>query len=109
LMLLVSSAGATAVAVFLTGLGFSGIYPLSVAIVGRYSKSGVAVGAVTTGGGVGSFTFPFLMAVLAETVGLRGGFWFYLGLAIVLVALSGALIRMTSRADTSGKNAARSL
>jgi len=49
------------------------------------------------------------MAVLAETVGLRGGFWFYLGLAIVLVALSGALIRMTSRADTSGKNAARSL
>jgi fucose permease len=108
LVLVVSSTWATAVAVFLTGLGFSGIYPLSVAIVGRYSKSGVAVGAVTTGGGIGSFTFPFLMAVLAETVGIRGGFWFYLGLAIVLVALAAAIIRMTGRAETSGKSAAGS-
>jgi len=107
-MLMVRSTWATAVAVFLTGLGFSGIYPLSVAIVGRFSRSGVAVGAVTTGGGVGSFTFPFLMAILAETVGIRGGFWFYLGLVIVLVALAGAIIRMTGRARASGKSTASS-
>jgi len=97
MVLLVSSTWATAVAVLLTGLGFSGIYPLCVAIVGRYHRSGVAVGAVTTGGGVGSFTFPFLMAVLAQTVGIRGGFLFYLGLAIVLVGLAAAIIRLTGR------------
>ncbi len=95
MVLLVTSPWASALAVFLTGLGFSGIYPLSIAIVGRYHKSGVAVGAVTTGGGVGSFTFPFLMAVLAQTMGIRGGFWFYLGLAAVLVAFAAAIVRMT--------------
>jgi fucose permease len=106
MVLLVSSTWATAAAVFLTGLGFSGIYPLCVAIVGRYHRSGVAVGAVTTGGGVGSFTFPFLMAVLAQTIGIRGGFWFYLGLTVVLVGLAAAIIRMTSRMPASEKSAA---
>jgi fucose permease len=106
MVLLVSSTWATAVAVLLTGLGFSGIYPLCVAIVGRYHRSGVAVGAVTTGGGVGSFTFPFLMAVLAQTVGIRGGFLFYLGLTIVLVGLAAAIIRLTSSAADPQASAA---
>lgn len=49
LILLATSTWGVAIAVFLTGLGFSGIYPLSIAIVGRFNKSGMAVGAVTTG------------------------------------------------------------
>ncbi len=106
MVLLVSSTWATAVAVFLTGLGFSGIYPLSVAIVGRYHRSGVAVGAVTTGGGIGSFTFPFLMAVLAQTVGIRGGFLFYLGLTVVLVAIAAGIIRLTRSKVEPGASAA---
>ena len=97
LILLAGSRWAVGIAVFLTGLGFSGIYPLSIAILGRFNKSGMAVGAVTTGGGIGSFTFPFLMAVLAQTVGIRGGFWFYLALGIVLVGLAAAIIGVTSR------------
>jgi fucose permease len=108
LVLLATSTWATAAAVFLTGLGFSGIYPLSVAIVGRYHRSGVAVGAVTTGGGVGSFTFPFLMAVLAQTIGIRGGFWFYLGLTVVLIGLAAAIIRMTNRLGAQQKSTAES-
>ncbi|HVP18580.1 MAG TPA: MFS transporter [Spirochaetia bacterium] len=107
LVLLVTSPWAVAIAVFLTGLGMSGIYPLSIAIVGRFNKSGMAVGAVTTGGGVGSFTFPFLMALLAQTVGIRGGFWFYLALAVVLVGLAAAIIRMTSRQSAPERNSRR--
>jgi hypothetical protein len=37
------------------------------------------------------------MAVLAQSVGLRGGFWFYLGLDLVMVGLSVVLIRMLAR------------
>jgi fucose permease len=96
-VLLVRSPAAVAVGVLLAGLGSSGVYPLLMAIVGRYFKSGVAVGTAATGGAMGSFVFPFLMAVLAQTVGLRGGFWFYLGLDLVMVALSVALIRMVAK------------
>jgi fucose permease len=96
-VLLVSSTAAVAVGVFLAGLGLSALYPLVMAIVGRYFKSGFAVGTVATGGGLGSFTFPFLMAVVSESIGLRGGFWFYLGLTLVLVVLSLAIVAMVKR------------
>lgn len=96
-VLLVSSTAAVAVGVFLTGLGLSALYPLVMAMVGRYFKSGFAVGTVATGGGLGSFTFPFLMAVVSESIGLRGGFWFYLGLTFVLVVLSLAVLAMVKR------------
>jgi fucose permease len=88
---------AVAVGVFLTGLGFSGLYPLSMTVVGRSFKSGIAVGTAATGGGIGSFTFPFLMAVLAEAFGVQGGFFFYLGLTLALVVLSLVLIGMAKR------------
>jgi fucose permease len=96
-MLLVRSQAAATVGVLLAGLGSSGVYPLLMAIVGRYFKSGVAVGTAATGGAMGAFVFPFLMAVLAQTVGLTGGFWFYLGLDVVMIGLSVALIRMLAR------------
>ena len=93
-MLLVRSPAAVAVGVFLAGLGSSGVYPLLMAIVGRNFKSGVAVGAATTGGAMGAFVFPFLMAVLSQSVGVAGGFWFYLGLDLAMVALAAALLRI---------------
>jgi fucose permease len=96
-VLLASSSVAVAVGVFLTGLGMSALYPLVMTLVGRWFKSGVAVGTVATGGGLGSFTFPFLMAVVSESIGLRGGFWFYLGLTLVLVVLSLAIVAMAKR------------
>jgi fucose permease len=101
-VLLASSTAAVAVGVFLTGLGLSALYPLVMAMVGRYFKSGFAVGAAATGGGLGSFTFPFLMAVLSESVGLRGGFWFYLGLTLLLVVLSLAIVAVAKRTPVRG-------
>jgi fucose permease len=102
-MLLVRSQAAVTVGVLLAGLGSSGVYPLLMAIVGKYFKSGVAVGTAATGGAMGAFVFPFLMAVLAQSVGLTGGFWFYFGLDVVMVVLSLALIRMVGRAAAPGE------
>ncbi|HUJ74378.1 MAG TPA: MFS transporter, partial [bacterium] len=82
------SQGGAAAGIFLAGLGFSGIYPLAMAIVGASFKSGMAIGTAATGGGIGSFSFPFLMAVMAERIGLRGGFWFYAALSACLAALA---------------------
>jgi fucose permease len=96
-VLLVSSTAAVAVGVFLTGLGLSALYPLVMTLIGRWFKSGFAVGTAATGGGLGSFTFPFLMAVVSESIGLRGGFWFYLGLTLVLVVLSLAIVAVAKR------------
>jgi fucose permease len=92
--LLVHSAAAVAGAFILVGLGCSGFYPLAMTVVGRYHKSGIAVGAVTSGGAVGSVIFPFVMAVLSQTMGMRGGFWFYLGMNGVMVVLTVVLVRL---------------
>jgi len=93
LLLLARSVPAVAGAVVLAGLGCSGFYPLAISVVGRYYKSGVAIGTAVTGGAAGSVAFPFLMALLSQSVGMRGGFWFYLALSLVLVGLTGALAR----------------
>jgi fucose permease len=76
------------VSLFLTGLGYSGIYPLVMNIAGRRYRGGLAVGFISTGGGIGSFVFPFLLAFLADRVGLRGGFLFSLSLNCILVVSS---------------------
>jgi fucose permease len=94
LMLLVRSTAAIAAALFLAGLGLSGFYPLGMSVVGRYYKSGVAVGMATAGGGAGSVIFPLLMSVLSQAVGIRGGFWFYFCLNCVLVILAVVLVRL---------------
>lgn len=93
MFLLLHSMVAAGIFVFLTGLGYSAIYPLVMALVGKHFKSGVAVGTASTGGGIGSFTFPFVIAVLFEVVGLRGGFGIYIIINILLVGISLAIIR----------------
>jgi fucose permease len=78
---------------FLTGFGYSGIYPLVMNIVGSRYKTGAAVGFISTGGGVGSLVFPFALAFLADRIGLRGAFFFCLFLNGVLFVLSAALCK----------------
>jgi fucose permease len=97
LMLLARNPYLVALWIFFTGLGFSGIYPLVMVMVGRRFKSSVAIGTAGTGGGIGSFTFPFLMAILAQEVGIRGGFIFYLGVSALLAALAGLIVWITRR------------
>ncbi|HTO24149.1 MAG TPA: MFS transporter, partial [Spirochaetia bacterium] len=100
-MLLARSTPAVAVAVFAAGLGSSGFYPLGMSLLGRDFRSTVAVGTAATGGAGGAIAFPFLMAVVSQSVGIRSGFWFYFGMALLLVALSASLVGMVRRRGVS--------
>ncbi len=102
IMVVSRSSAAAAVSVLFAGLGSSGIYPLVMALVGKYFKSGVAVGTAATGGGVGSFTFPFLLAVISQALGLRSGFLFPVLLNVALAALAVAIMKGISRSKRGG-------
>ena len=65
--------------VFLAGLGCSIYDPTVMTLVGEcfpLSQSQV-VGFAATGGGIGSFVFPFLMSSIAQDWGIRAGFATY--------------------------------
>jgi hypothetical protein len=61
-------------------------------LTGMIFHSSTAVGMLMTFTGIGSFTFPFLLAGVAERLGLRSGFLLLatlpLGIAIISVILS---------------------
>ncbi len=80
--------------VLVLGMGYSGIYPLVMTLTGRAFKSSAAVGIVTTGAGLGSFSFPFLLAGIAEKVGLRNGFLMLAALPLGIALIAVVLIRI---------------
>jgi len=51
---------------FIVELGYSAICPLVMSLVGKYfpNEQSVAIGIVSTGGGIGAFVFPFVMSAL---------------------------------------------
>ncbi|MBD3183766.1 MFS transporter [Candidatus Poribacteria bacterium] len=87
------------------GLGFSAIYPLVISVVGKYFKKvqGPAIGFTATGGGVGSFAFPFIMATISDHFGLRHGFVFYIALDVVMAILAGAVIWQVHKLEKTSK------
>jgi fucose permease len=96
-LLLARSMAAVAAAVFIAGLGSSGFYPLGMSVLGKRFKSGVAVGTAATGGAAGSIAFPFAMAMISQTIGIRRGFWFYLVVNVFLVVLAVFLVRIVRK------------
>jgi fucose permease len=100
--LLLPGAWAAGAGFLVTGLGYSAIYPAVMALVGRQFSRGqsVAVGIAGTGGGIGSFVFPFVMAAIAHYFGIRRGFFFYVALNVVMLGLIAAvtgLVRKTEK------------
>jgi fucose permease len=87
--------------IFVLGMGYSGIYPLTMTLTGRAFKSSAAVGIVTTGAGLGSFSFPFLLAGIAERLGLRNGFLMLAVLPLGIAVIAAILIRRLPRNDRS--------
>jgi len=89
-----------AVLVALAGLGCSVVYPISVTIVGGIfpQAQSQAIAFASTGGGIGSFAFPFLMANLAALFGIRVGFASYGFFAILVTLCSFMLVRVARRA-----------
>lgn len=92
MLLLLSRNRALAIAsVYLIGLGFSSVYPLTMTLVGKFFTNGSAVGFVATAGGVGSFSFPFLIAYVSDRVGIQGGFVMFLCMNGLLVIVESVL------------------
>jgi fucose permease len=88
----------------LAGLGYSAIYPLIMALVGRHFKTtqGAAVGFAATGGGIGSFVFPFIMAAISNAFGIRKGFFFYIALNVLMVVMITTIVTYTSKLTVRG-------
>ncbi len=89
-----------AVLVAMAGLGCSVVYPITVTIVGGIfpRAQSQAIAFASTGGGIGSFAFPFLMANLAALFGIRVGFASYGFFAILVTLCSFMLVRVARRA-----------
>jgi fucose permease len=85
------------VLVFALGLAYSGIYPLGVALAGRVFRSSAAVGMIGTSAGLGSFSFPFLLAGVAQGAGLRAGFLMLAVLPLGIAVIALILVRMLPR------------
>jgi fucose permease len=90
-----------ALAVFLSGLGFSGVYPMVMTLVGRWFRSGRAVGVVATGGGLGSFAFPFLMGYVGQVAGIASSFLLCAAAVGVLSLLAAVVIAVRPRASAA--------
>lgn len=89
--------------VFLAGLGCSIYYPTVMTLVGECfpSAQSQAVGFAATGGGVGSFIFPFLMSSIAQTWGIRAGFAAYVVFGVGMTLACMALVAIAGRGRTA--------
>lgn len=92
--LAVRTSGIGLALVVLLGMGYSGIYPMIMTLTGQTFQSSAAVGIVTTGAGLGSFSFPFLFAAIAQGLGLRVGF---LMLAVLPLGISAVALLLIAR------------
>jgi fucose permease len=83
-----------------SGLGFSAVYPVVMALVGEcFSREqSLAIGLVSGAGGAGSLSFPFVMAAIAGRFSIAQSFWFCAGTAGVMVlAALAVLVRSRNR------------
>ncbi len=84
---------------FLAGLGCSIYYPGVMTLVGKCfpQAQSQAIGFAATGGGIGSFLFPFLMSSIAQNWGIRAGFATYgvFAAAMTLVSVWLAVVANT--------------
>ena len=105
-LLVAGTPAAAALCVFGAGLGLSGVYPMVITLVGRHCPGGAAVGIVSTGGGIGSFAFPFLIGFVGDRAGLRGGFGLCIGACAALAVLAWVVTRY-SRSPTAARSSPR--
>ena len=85
------------------GMGFSAIYPVVVVLVGEHfeREQGLAIGVISTAGGVGAFVFPFAMSAIADWLNMTVGFWFYVVLS-ALMALGAVGVLYLTRTQRTG-------
>ncbi len=85
--------------IFLAGLGCSCIYPIVVSIAGETfpRAQAQAISFASTGGGLGSFVFPYLMSLISGRFGIRYGFAVYAFFAVISLLSCRALIASSKR------------
>lgn len=100
-------AGVGQVLVFLVGLGCSIYYPTVITLIGKCfpRAQSQAVGFAATGGGIGAFAFPFVMAWLAEEWGIKAGFIFYATFAVAMTVVAAHLASAAARTGTQSADA----
>jgi len=87
--------------VALAGLGCSICYPEVITLLGKcfpHAQS-QAIGFAATGGGIGAFVFPFLMAAISQHWGIRAGFATYAVFAVAMTAFAAGLAWSAAQAD----------
>lgn len=91
--------GWAAAGAVITGIGLSALYPLLISLAGSEypTRRSQAMGLTAAGGGLGSMLVPLAITVVADAFGIRAGMLVYLALAVILSALSAALLSMTRR------------
>jgi len=75
---------------FAVGFGLSAIYPVVMVIAGQFfgKFSSIAIGIISTGGGIGALIFPLSMAKLADEWGITIAFVSYLAFAVSMTILA---------------------
>jgi len=92
---------------FVGGLGCSCVYPVVMTIAGlRFTEEqSLAIGAVSTAGGLGSLACPYIMSGIAERFGVADGFWFYGAVTAAMVLAALAVPLLARRGNQPGGNA----
>jgi fucose permease len=90
----------------LAGLGCSSIYPVVMSLVSTAfpRTQAVAMGFAATGGGLGAFAFPYLLSLIAGTLGLRMGFLVYAGFAFITFFSCRILIQASTARSEAQKS-----
>ena len=108
--MLLGYAGGSAIAadvgrglLFLAGLGCSIYYPTVMTLVGKCFPlaQSQAVGFAATGGGIGSFLFPFLMSSIAQSWGILAGFATYGVFAAGMTIVAAWLAVVANKGETA--------
>ena len=96
--------GAAMALVALAGLGCSICYPEVITLLGRCfpHAQGQAIGFAATGGGIGAFVFPFLMAAISQHWGIRAGFATYAVFAVAMTAFAAGLAWSAAKTPAAG-------
>jgi fucose permease len=93
LALLASSAWVALCLFWVSGLGFSIVYPCVMSLAGHvfpHDQSRV-VAWISASGGLGVWLFPLLMSMISQHWDIQAGFWFYTSLSfLMLVAVFAA-------------------
>lgn len=93
-----------------SGLGFSAVYPVVMALVGECfaREQSLAIGLVSGAGGVGSLSFPFIMAAIAGHFGIAQSFWFCAATAWVMALAAGAVFAQSRPSQLLENSTSRS-